>query len=230
LRVKTAVLLDLDGTLVDAFGDIAAAVNAPLAARGMAAHSLDAVRRMVGAGIVELCRRAAPSLSGDEFEMYLADVRAEYARHPVVHAYVYPGVLGMLERLAPLGPLAVLSNKPHSATVEVCRLLGIEPLVDIVQGEDPPGFPRKPDPTGARRVLAALGADGAIVLGDMAQDGELARGLGAPFVAALWSGADSGELAPLQPVALCRTPAEAFHAIARSIAPANIDQEGSHTP
>lgn len=218
LPEKTAILFDLDGTLVDAFEDIASAVNAPLVARGRLPHSVGDVRKMVGSGIVELCHRAAPDLAGVDFDRYLADVREEYARAPVSHAYVYPGVAELLAGLCKLElPLGVISNKPHSATVEVVAHLGLAKYFDIVQGEDPPRVPRKPDPTGALHVLAELRATHAIIVGDMAQDGALAQALGAPFVGVLWSDAERGELEPLQPIALCATAEEVYDIITREL-------------
>lgn len=230
LREKIAILFDLDGTLVDAFEDIAAAVNAPLVARGRAAHPLAAVRKMVGSGIVELCRRAAPDLSGAEFDRYLADVRAEYQRAPVSLAYVYPGIADMLARLCKLEiPLGVLSNKPHGATVDVVAQLGLAKYFDIVQGEDPPAIPRKPDPTGARHVLAELRATHAIVVGDMPQDGALAQAIGAPFVGVLWSEASAAELEPSHPIALCATADQVFDVISRELESLGHTNNGTHS-
>jgi len=218
LREKTAILFDLDGTLVDAFEDIAAAVNAPLVARGRAPHSVSVVRGMVGSGIVELCRRAAPDLAGEEFDRYLADVREEYRRAPVSRAYVYEGVADLLARLCKLDlPLGVLSNKPHAATVDVVAELGLAKFFDIVQGEDPPRIPRKPDPSGALNVLAELRATHAIVVGDMVQDGALATALGAPFIGVLWSGAQRQELSMSHPIALCATAGEVYDSITREL-------------
>ncbi len=212
------VIFDLDGTLVDAFADIAHAVNAPLAARGLPEHTVASVRTMVGSGIVELCRRAAPSLTGAEALAYLADVRAIYAAHPVVHARTYDGVPEMMRDARTIARTAVLSNKPHPATIEVCRRLGIEPHMDAIEGEDAPRTPRKPDPAGARGIMGRLGCSRAIVVGDMAPDGQLALGLGAPFIGALWSGATEEELRPLDPVALCRHPRDVGDAIRRVLA------------
>ncbi len=221
MRADTVVILDLDGTLVDAFEDIMNAVNAPLRARGLPTHAIGAVRGMVGSGIVELCRRAAPMLAGPEAEAYLAEVRAAYAMHPVVHAQPYEGVMEMLRELRASSPTAVLSNKPHPATLEVCRRLGIATLVDAIEGEDPPRIPRKPDPAGARALMARLGAAHAIVLGDMPPDGMLARALGAPFLGALWSGTTAAELRPLDPVALCAHPREVPSHVRRILAAGN---------
>ncbi|MDX2176650.1 MAG: HAD hydrolase-like protein [Candidatus Sumerlaeia bacterium] len=202
--MRTLVVFDLDGTLVDAFADIAAAVNGALASRGLPTHAQAAVTGMVGDGIAVLCRRAAPMLGGAELESFTEEVRARYAADPVARSAVFPGALQVLEELRAAGaPAAVLSNKPHALTLEVCARLGIAERVARVQGEAPPEFPRKPDPAGARRLMAELGCGRALVVGDMAPDAELAAALGAPFIAVRWPGMPERAFPGTPPVAIC---------------------------
>ena len=52
-----AVVFDLDGTLIDSIGDIADALNATMATRGLPSLPEDQIRQMVGAGVPELVRR-----------------------------------------------------------------------------------------------------------------------------------------------------------------------------
>lgn len=211
---RTAILFDLDGTLADAFADIAAAVNGALGSRSLPVHSVEVIRTMVGNGIAELCRRAAPALPAQELPAFLEDVRARYAADPVSRTVLYPGVRELLRELQSRAvPMAILSNKPHALTIEVCGRLGLTPFVAALQGEDPPRIPQKPDPAGARAVLAALGTTDAVVVGDMAPDGQLARNLDVPFIAALWSGATTESLQAFDPIALCRDPREVIAAM-----------------
>ena len=61
-QVLKAVLLDLDGTLLDTAPDIAAAANAMLAEQGLEALRPDVIRDYIGRGIahlVERCLQAA---------------------------------------------------------------------------------------------------------------------------------------------------------------------------
>ena len=53
-------IFDLDGTLLDTLGDLAASVNYALRTHGMPEHSLDDVRRFVGNGVRLLMERAVP--------------------------------------------------------------------------------------------------------------------------------------------------------------------------
>ena len=153
------VIFDLDGTLADTFPDIAAAVNVALSGRGLPAQSLESISKMVGAGIGELCRRAAPVLGESELPAFVEEVRRAYQATPVRDSRAYSGVLVALRELRARGySCAVLSNKPHALTVLVCEHLGFAPYLDAVVGEDAPHTPPKPDPTGGRRVMEQLGA------------------------------------------------------------------------
>ena len=49
--MKSYILFDLDGTLLDTLGDLASAVNAALAAHGIPQRTVPEVRRFVGNGI-----------------------------------------------------------------------------------------------------------------------------------------------------------------------------------
>lgn len=214
MRANFAALFDLDGTLVDAFADIAAAVNAALRARGREELSLETVKSYVGSGIRELCQRAAPGLEGEALREFVEHVRCEYEAHPSERSTVYPGIADALFTLGARGvPCAVISNKPHRLCGLVCDRLGLTELLDAIQGEDPPRVPRKPNPTGARMLMDRLNVDKAVVIGDMEQDAELAQALGAPFIAVAWGGGAEDALARRHPVALCRTAEEMLRAI-----------------
>ena len=53
-------IFDLDGTLLDTLGDLAASVNYALRSCDMPEHSIEDVRRFVGNGVRLLMERAVP--------------------------------------------------------------------------------------------------------------------------------------------------------------------------
>ncbi|HZJ11481.1 MAG TPA: HAD hydrolase-like protein, partial [Methyloceanibacter sp.] len=57
-RWRRAVVFDLDGTLVDTIGDLAAALNRTLAEVDLPPHPESTVRTMVGGGLAKLLERA----------------------------------------------------------------------------------------------------------------------------------------------------------------------------
>lgn len=92
-------------------------------------------------------------------------------------------------------PMAVLSNKPHQATVwMVEQLLGDWDFARVFGESDE--VPRKPDPAGALRISSELGIDpaGWLYLGDTKTDMQTAAAAGMMPVGALWGFRDRGEL------------------------------------
>jgi phosphoglycolate phosphatase len=155
MSVISAVIFDLDGTLLDSLHDIAEAMNQTLAARGWPTHPHSAYLRMVGDGIETLARRAAPQEKnlGELVDQY----RARYAQSMEQSTRPYDGVAAMLDGLCGDGlQLAVLSNKREDFTVAlVKRQLPKWRFVEV-RGERE-GIPRKPDPLAALEIAHALG-------------------------------------------------------------------------
>jgi phosphoglycolate phosphatase len=190
------VILDLDGTLVDAFRDIQAAVNAMLESHGYRTLDIATIRGFVGNGVVRLVERCLPPEGQQHLDKSIEFVRDYYQEHPADHATLYPGVETCLRRLRNAGvKLAILSNKPHEITLEVAHRLGLDRLVDLVQGEQR-NIPMKPDPTTVLMLKSEFGAESLTVVGDGLPDAELARNLGARFIGVDWGISSRAQLEP----------------------------------
>lgn len=192
----TAVLFDLDGTLVDSLADIAAAANDVLGELGHPIHPLDAYRRLVGDGARELLRRALPEHAQGALDDALARYRERYRERLLERTRPYPGIAELVGDLRDAGiPCAVVTNKPHELA---CRL--VEALfapgsfVEVVGQRD--GVPHKPDPTGALGVVRRLGVapGSAWFVGDSATDVRTARAGGMIAVGVLWGFRPRSEL------------------------------------
>lgn len=184
-RDARGLVFDLDGTLVDSIADIAHHLNDALAERGLPTHAISDIKRWVGEGSRHLVARAVPAagLIDEVLEAY----RARYRAQPVIDTHVYAGLPAVLDAIAPGRRLAVLSNKPHEQTVQVCRaLLGRWPFV-VYEGERADRLP-KPDPAGAHAVLNALGCKPreAVMIGDSEIDVETGRATGMKTIAVAW--------------------------------------------
>ena len=179
-----AVLLDLDGTLLDTVPDIAAAANAMLAEQGLGALPASEVREFIGRGIphlVERCLQAAGEpLACARLEGALRSFGRHYERLNGRASSAFPGVPEALARMRGAGlRLACVTNKAAAFTAPLLEKSGLAVYFDAVVTSDQVGA-RKPHPgpfLHACRALSAAAAEAAVV-GDSANDAEAARAAG----------------------------------------------------
>jgi phosphoglycolate phosphatase len=189
LFVVAAIAFDLDGTLLDTVHDIAAALNALLAERGLAPLPKPVVRDLIGKGIGNLLERAC-ALSGEaaadaaHMAALLARFQALYAALLGRETVPFPGVPEALARWRDEGfRLAVVTNKatkfvaPHLEHADIARYFDV-----VIGGDDAPR--KKPD--AAPMLLAAerLGVAPArlLLIGDSGNDVASARAAGSPVL------------------------------------------------
>ncbi len=186
--MKTTVIFDLDGTLLNTLGDLRAAVNYALYLRGLPPRSMEEIRYFVGNGVRNLMRRSLPAGSSEEeIDAALADFKRHYSAHLCDHTVPYDGIPELLSILRKRGmKIAVLSNKMNAATQELIAHY-FRGKVDVVFGEHP-DVPRKPDPTSCHMIMDQLGARPAEVLyvGDSGVDMQTARNAGLTAVGVTW--------------------------------------------
>src|SRR3546814_7113486 len=136
----TAIVLDLDGTLIDSAPDLHAATVALLMEEELPPPSLAAVTAMIGDGMAKLVERAFAAAgrptTPTETSLLLRRFR-EYYEGPGRPRLtrVYPGVHATLERLRRNGlRLGVCTDKVETAATALLEDLGIARLVDVVVG------------------------------------------------------------------------------------------------
>ena len=181
-----AVIVDLDGTMVDTIGDFEVALGRTLAELGHAPVGRAFIERTVGKGSEHLIRRTLAE-AGAPAALYDA-AWAAYQRHYLAingrHSAVYPGVAEGLAALRALGlPLACLTNKPTAFARPLLAAKGLDGFFAQVFGGD--AFERKkPDPLPLQRTCEALGTAPArtLMVGDSANDAAAARAAGCPVV------------------------------------------------
>lgn len=113
----SAVLFDLDGTLLYTLEDIAAALNRALSAHGMPTLALDRVCASVGNGSKCLVELAVPAGTDQALaDSVLRFYRADYDHNCDIKTRPYDGIPELLDTLKDRGvKLAVVSNKPDGA-------------------------------------------------------------------------------------------------------------------
>lgn len=185
MTLKTrAVLLDLDGTLLDTVPDLAAAVNAMLAGQGLKPLPAAAIRDYIGKGIPHLVERclveAGLPLTCAQLEPALRAFGDHYRAFNGKSSRPYPGVVEGLQRLRAASlKLACVTNKARTFTTPLLEATGLAPLLDAVVTSDEVGR-RKPHPEPYLHAckLLQVAPEEAVVIGDSANDAEAGRSAG----------------------------------------------------
>jgi len=202
------VVFDLDGTLADTSGDLIAAANHVLRARGVgdgldpatdAATAFQGGRAMLRLGFA----RGLGAVDEREVEAGYPALLEAYAGALAVHTRLYPGAAAALARLRAAGyRTAVCTNKPAALAERLIASLGLAGMLDGIVGADTLPV-RKPDPAPlAEAVRRAGGPPGqAVLVGDTETDRATARNAGVPSVLVTFGPAGRGVTA-LAPEAL----------------------------
>jgi phosphoglycolate phosphatase len=130
-----AVILDLDGTLMDTAGEIEAALGRTFAELGIPTLGPDEVRRLIGRGVRSLVGRALEGREASRIDLDDAIERFErhYAALVGTEADLYPGALEGVRRLhAARRRLAVVTNKPRAFTMALLTRVGVDSLIPVV--------------------------------------------------------------------------------------------------
>ena len=183
-------IFDLDGTLLDTLGDLAAATNYALRQHGMPEHSVDDVRRFVGNGVAKLIERSVPGgTANPQYESVLSVFRQYYLQHSLDTTRPYDGIVDMLTELHRRGKrTAVVSNKFMAATQELCRHFFGDTIEVAIGEHEAQGIRKKPAPDTVEEAFRQLGVgkENAVYVGDSDVDIATARNSGLPCVSVLW--------------------------------------------
>jgi phosphoglycolate phosphatase len=192
-RGIAAVMIDLDGTLLDTAPDIATAAERMLAALGLPACAPEQIRNFIGRGIpklVERCLHAsvgasaggtrAPELQSEAVALFQDFYFEESGRGSAV----YPGVIEGLARLRAMRlRLACVTNKAARFTMPLLEQKGLAPYFELVVSGDTLAR-KKPDPAQLTHICAAfaLAPQAVLLIGDSFNDALAARAAGCPVI------------------------------------------------
>lgn len=184
-----AVILDLDGTLVDTLGDFELALRAMLGDLGVAPERLqrDFIGHTVGKGSEHLVRQTLGhvGLAADDPALYehaMSRYQDHYGRINGQASVLFAGAAEGVRALRALGlPLACLTNKPGRHAQALLQSKGLLTSFDLVFGGD--AFARKkPDPLPLIETCKALGHLPAhtLMVGDSLNDAQAGHAAGCP--------------------------------------------------
>ncbi len=200
--MKTAILFDLDGTLLDTLGDLHASTNHVLRQFGYPERSIREICRFVGNGAARLIAQAVPR--GADPAPVLAAFQSYYAAHCDILTKPYAGIGEALAVLGERYPLAVVSNKPDPAVKELAKVY----FPGLYARGESTDCPRKPAPDMVQKAMAAIGAGSCIYVGDSDVDIITAKNAGVPCISVTWGFRGEEELRAAGAMHLCHSPAE----------------------
>ena len=186
--MKTGILWDLDGTLLDTLEDLMDGVNYALDRFGLPPRTLDEIRRFVGNGAGALIHRAVDGRVDEQ--AVLETFRAYYSAHCQIKTKPYDGIPEALAELGKKYPMAIVSNKPDSAVKPLCR----QYFPGIYALGERSDCPRKPAPDMVFKAMADLGVETCIYVGDSEVDVATAENAGVKCLSVLWGFRDREDM------------------------------------
>lgn len=206
---------DLDGTLLDTFRDLGAAVNHALALGGFAPVRMESSQDLIGGGAKIMLARAVDAqgglpggIEGNDFRALYKAMLRFYADNNAVYTKPYPHAREAIAGLAARGVrMVVVTNKFESFARSILTELDfLEPFESVIggdtMGKGPDGAYRSkphPDPIieARRRCASNPARPGPFAfVGDSSYDVKAARAAQVPVIAAAYGYCDapSGDL------------------------------------
>lgn len=210
--MKSLLIFDLDGTLLDTVGDMAASTNYALLTCGFPTHETSAYKFFIGNGIQKLFERVLPE--GKKSLENMLQLREHFLEYYGAHSseltVPYPGIPQLLQNLQSEGiKLAVASNKYQKGTEELIKYFFPEIKFEAVFGQRE-GIPTKPDPTIVHDILsvARLNKQDVLYIGDSGVDMQTAQNAGIDAVAVCWGFRPREEMEAYSPKYIVEKPEE----------------------
>ena len=209
--MKTTYIFDFDGTLVNSLPSITYFANNALNKFGLPSIPEERYKTLVGNGAKNLVKKMLLEVGAEEdlFEKVYTEYYTTYDENPSHLTVPYEGIVEMLTELKKRGfKTAVVSNKPHNTTKQICESL-FGDLIDICRGQVE-GCPIKPDPTAVFEVIKELGVnkEDCVYIGDTNTDMQTGKNAGLYTVGVLWGFRGYDELKSENPDMIISSPKE----------------------
>lgn len=182
-----AVVIDLDGTLLNTAPDLAHAAQLMMADLGLPCPSEETIATYIGNGVSRLVKRV---LTGemdaepdpDLFARAIAAYNRHYGEYVALHTRPFPGVVAGLDAFKAMGVrLACITNKAAQFTHPLLKQTGLFDYFELIlSGDTLPK--RKPDPLPLLHACKEFGIQPQelLLIGDSLNDTQAARAAGCP--------------------------------------------------
>ncbi len=179
---------DLDGTLLDTSGDLAAALNHALASVDRPPLPVERVKTMIGGGARHMLAQGMAATGGcteAELDVLQRRLLDHYTANIAVLTRPFPHALDTLDRLAAMGvTLAIVTNKLEVLARQVLDALALTPRFATIIGGDTMGPGNgKPSRLPIDAMVERCGGGRAAFVGDSIYDIRAAHAAGLPAVA-----------------------------------------------
>ncbi|MBB6503524.1 phosphoglycolate phosphatase [Sphingomonas endophytica] len=179
---------DLDGTLLDTSGDLAAALNHALASAGRPTLSVEQVKPMIGGGARHMLAQGMAATGGctdAELDVLQRRLLDHYQANIAVLTRPFPHAIDALDQLAARGvTLAVVTNKLEALARQILADLGLTDRFAAIIGGDTMGLGNgKPSRLPIDAMVARCGGGRAAFIGDSIYDITAAHAAGLPAIA-----------------------------------------------
>ena len=208
LRQFDLIAFDWDGTLSDSTALIARCIQAACADLGIPVPSDEQASYVIGMGLAEALRHAAPSLPATRYRELADRYRHHYVARQDEIAF-FDGALEMLHDLKTRGhTLAVATGKSRRGLDDALRIAGLRGLFDATRTADETAS--KPDPRMLLELMAECDSPPArtLMIGDTTHDLQLARNAGTPSLGVSYGAHDPETFEPWAPLAVLHSVAE----------------------
>jgi phosphoglycolate phosphatase len=214
-----AILLDLDGTLIDSRPGIGASCAAALQALGHVPDPALDITTLIGPPLPEVIRRLLLHHGDDRVEQGITAYRAHYGTIGMHQATLYPGIAYVVDNLAATGARCfVATSKRTIYAAQIVQAQVLAPCIQAVYGTDPDGsLDDKAHLIAALLRTEGLSASDTIMVGDRSHDIIAAHANGLRAIGVLWGYGSQAELETAGADALATTPADLLTIILSSV-------------
>ena len=196
-RMKlNTVLFDLDGTLLDTYRDMGAALNTLLAAYQKPMLPVETIRPFVSNGaMVMVCHAFQCEPDSEQATTLWKKYLDEYARNLCVQTGLFNGMERVLDEIESQGmKWGIVTNKPGFLTEPLLSRLSLDTKAGcVISGDTLPQ--RKPHPAPLQLACEQLGTQchHAVYIGDDARDVQAGKSAGMRTIAAAYGYIASGD-------------------------------------